>query len=361
MKKFSLVLPCFTFLILCTFLTTSCSLIKTSSLETAVQYKNIKEVRRHLDEGANANQIDNNSQTHLHHAAKSGNTQIAQALSDRGANVDPKDNEGRTPLHLAAANGHAPMIDLLITQGADVQSQDKNGRVALHHTVLGSRSNVFVGIKSEAALLLLSKGAVVDARDNKGWTPLYLASVKNLPRMVELLANKGANVNPKIGPSPLVGAVMDGHTHVVRILLKKKVLVHGPSGAATTPLHLAAERGYPDIVRLLLDKKATPNRKDSKGKTPLYYAIYNDHFHVIQELTDEGVNVNQQIPEGTLLHLAAERGHVGAASALIRKGAKLELQNAEGKKPLDVAIHNRKQKVADLIVREAIQRREIGK
>ena len=61
------------------------------------------------------------------------------------------------------------------------------------------------------------------------------------------------------------------------------------------------------------------------------------------------------------MHLAAERGHVGAASALIRKGAKLELQNSKGKKPLDVAIYNGKKRVADLIVREAIKRREIGK
>jgi ankyrin repeat protein len=242
------------------------------------------------------------------------------------------------------------MIDLLIVQGAYVHSQDKNGRIALHHAVLNSRS--------EAALMLFSKASVVDARDKNGWTPLYLASVSDLPRMVELLVNKGARVNPKIGPSPLVGAVLEGHTQVVRVLLDNKFLVHGPPGAATTPLHLAAEKGYPDIVRLLLEKKATPNRKDAKGKTPLYYAIYNDHFHVIQELADNGVNVNQKTPEGTLLHLAAEKGHVGAASALIRKGAKLELKNASGKKPLDVAIKNRNRKVADLLVRESIDQRE---
>ena len=133
-------------------------------------------------------------------------------------------------------------------------------------------------------------------------------SVNDLPRMVELLVNKGADVNPKVGPSPLVGAVMDGHTHVVRVLLDKKVLVHGPPGAATTPLHLAAEKGYPDIVRLLLEKKATPNRKDSKGNTPLYYAIYNDHFHVIQELVDNGVNVNQKTPEGHSSALGGPKG-----------------------------------------------------
>jgi len=353
MKNVSLVLPGFTFLFLISFLASSCTLIKTSSLETAVEFNNIKEVQRHLNEGANANQKDKNGQTSLHHAALSGYTDVAQALIDRGAIVDSKDNEGRTPLHLAAESGHAPMIDLLVVQGAYVHSRDKDGRIPLHHAVLGS--------KREAALMLFSKSSVVDARDKKGWTPLYLASVNDRPRMVELLVNKGAQVNPKIGPSPLVGAVLEGHTQVVRVLLDKKVLVHGPPGAATTPLHLAAEKGYPDIVRLLLQKKATPNRKDGQGKTPLYYAIYNDHFHVIQELVDHGVNVDQETSEGTLLHLAAERGHVGAASALIRKGAKLELQNAKGKKPLDVAINNGKRKVADLILQETINQIEIGK
>ena len=352
MKTFPLTPSGYTFFILLAFFSSSCSLIKTSSLEKAVEYKNVKEVRRHLNEGANVNKPDKNGQTPLHRAAGRGYTEVAQTLIERGAKINPKDNEGQTPLHLASRLGYTPMIDLLITKGASLRSRDENGRGVMHHAVLSTRK--------EAALFLLSKGAQVDLRDNKGWTPLYLAAVNDQPRMVELLVNRGADVNPKIGPSPLVGAVMDGHTKVVRVLLDKKVLVHGPPGAATTPLHLAAERGYPDIVRLLLEKKASPNRKDSKGKTPLYYAIYNDHFHVIKELVDAGVNVDQKVPEGTLLHLAAQRGHVGAASVLIQKGAKLELQNSKGKKPLDVAINNRNQAVADLIVREAINRRKIG-
>ena len=86
------------------------------------------------------------------------------------------------------------MIELLITKGASVRSQDKDGRGVLHYAVLGAGH--------EAALLLISKGAVVDARDRRKWTPLYLASVNDQPRMVELLVNQGANVNPKVGPSP---------------------------------------------------------------------------------------------------------------------------------------------------------------
>lgn len=173
MKKFSLVPSGFTFLVLVAFLASSCSLLTTSSLDQAVQYKNINEVRRHLNEGANVNQKDENGQTALHYAAQRGYTEVARTLIERGAWVNPKDKEGRTPLIVASEIGYTPMIDLLIAKGANIHSQDKDGRFALHHAVLGAGS--------EAALLLISKGAKVDARDNKKWTPLYLASVNDQP------------------------------------------------------------------------------------------------------------------------------------------------------------------------------------
>ena len=71
--------------------------------------------------------------------------------------------------------------------------------------------------------------------------------------------------------------------------------------------------------------------------------------------------MTQKIPEGTLLHLAAAKGHTAVADLLIYKGALLDIPNSRGEKPLDVAINNGHQKVADLITREAIKRKEAGK
>lgn len=354
MKKSLLVQSGFVFLILIGFLASSCSMMQAPTLEKAAGYGNVKDVRRHLNEGADINKKNGQGQTPLHIAARNGSKNVAEVLIERGAKVGAKDNEGRTPLHLASENGHAPVIDLLIANRAQVNSRDKMGRTPLHHAALGIRG-------SEAALVLISKRAGVDAQDKKGWTPLYLACLNNLPKMAELLINKGARVNPASGPSPLMGAVRDGHIRVVRVLLDYKAQVHGPAKARQTPLHVAAEKNYPDIAKLLMDHKASPNRKDAQGKTPLYYAIYNDSFHVTRDLLDQGVNVNQKTREGTLLHLAAERGHAGAASLLIRKGARLELKNSQGEKPLDVAINKGNRRVADLILREMIKQREIGK
>jgi hypothetical protein len=126
--------------------------------------------------------------------------------------------------------------------------------------------------------------------------------------MAELLINKGAKVNPAKSPSPLMGAVRDGHTQVVKVLLDYKAQVHGPPKASKTPLHLAAEKGYPQIAELLIEHNASPNRKDRTGNTPLYYATYNDHTQVMRMLIEAKGDVNQKIREGTLLHLAAQRG-----------------------------------------------------
>ncbi len=62
--------------------------------------------------------------------------------------------------------------------------------------------------------------------------------------------------------------------------------------------------------------------------------------------------------EGTLLHIAAEKGHSSIVSLLLNKNAKLDIENNNGQKPLDVAISNGHQKVAELITETAIERNE---
>jgi len=354
------------FLIIFGLLASACSMMKASSLEQAVKYNNVKEVRRYLNEGSDVNKKDEQGQTPLHHAAHDGKKEVAVVLLERGAKVNAKDDEGRTPLHLASKNGHAPLVDLLLAKKAQVNSRDKNSRTPLHHAALRE--------KNDAALILISKRAIVDAKDKKGWTPLYLACLNNLPKMAELLINKGAKVNPTIsskgkegktitraGPSPLIAATRDGHLQVVKVLLDYKARVHGPASAPKTPLHLAAEKEYPEIAKLLLENKANPNRRDRSGKTPIYYTTYKGNIHTMNVLIDHGVNVNQKIREGTLLHLASERGQTAVVQILLANEANLNKRNSKGKTALEVAMANGNQKAADLITRETVKRREVGK
>jgi ankyrin repeat protein len=173
------------------------------------------------------------------------------------------------------------------------------------------------------------------------------------------LIEKGADVNPESGHTPLNAAVWNDHNEVVKLLLKHKAAVQGSPYAAKTPMHMAAEKGFTRSGEVLLDFQADPYIKDRSGKSPIYYATYNGHYDMVKLLISYGEDVTQMILGTTLLHLAAEKGHVDVVELLIEKGAVLNAHNAQGESPLDVAINHGQKKVANLITETAIDRKKI--
>ena len=86
-------------------LATSPALAAECPLCEAAQEKNIAEIRRLLNDGANPNQADVDGFTALMGAAFAGHTQIAKALLDSDANPNQAAKIGWTALMLAAADG----------------------------------------------------------------------------------------------------------------------------------------------------------------------------------------------------------------------------------------------------------------
>jgi ankyrin repeat protein len=56
------------------------------------------------------------------------------------------------------------------------------------------------------------------------------------------------------------------------------------------PLILAAAKGHQEMVELLLDRGAQVNAADYTGWTPLHAAIYGGHAEVVQLLLDRGAD-----------------------------------------------------------------------
>lgn len=71
--------------------------------------------------------MDNDCQTPLLFAARSGHATIVKALLRKGALVDSQDTRGRTPLSHAAEQGHKVVVRQLLAGGAQVKVGDKNG------------------------------------------------------------------------------------------------------------------------------------------------------------------------------------------------------------------------------------------
>jgi ankyrin repeat protein len=56
---------------------------------------------------------------------------------------------------------------------------------------------------------------------------------------------------------------------MVEFLISHGANINAKTDRGSTPLHLAAEQGHKDIVKLLIDKGANINVKDVYGRTPL--------------------------------------------------------------------------------------------
>ena len=99
-----------------------------------------------------------------------------------------------------------------------------------------------------------------------------------------------------------------------------------------------------------------PDIQDRGGHTPLY-CVANECAsetgpEVVRALVRAGADVNARggVTRATALHMAARRGHLAIARALLDCGAALDAKDSKSDTPLDRAIHCRRAMVAQLLV-----------
>ena len=107
-----------------------------------------------------------------------GHIDVARLLLEHGFDVNGLDRCCRTPLHIASQQGHT---SFLLERGVDVNAKDKSCSTALH-LALQERRGV------ELARLLLEHGADVEVVDDRGRTPLEVASWQQRDEITTLLS-----------------------------------------------------------------------------------------------------------------------------------------------------------------------------
>ena len=98
-----------------------------------------------------------------------------------------------------------------------------------------------------------------------------------------------------------------------------------------SPLHAAAWEGHADITGALLEGEANPSFSDWDGQTPLFLvAGGSGEVGVITELLDFGAPPNIRNEKGEMpLHVAAFKGHVAAAKALLDGEAEVDAKTTD--------------------------------
>ncbi|KAL7580945.1 hypothetical protein ACA910_005762 [Epithemia clementina (nom. ined.)] len=260
--------------------------------------------------------------TALHVACMHGLYENALYLLELGASIHTLDQHGNTALHWACtspvylqpmnqnvnaeSDGTASpdLVEHLIREaGADV-----NIKSSLHGTPLHCACRDYANIK--IITTLLDYGADIDAKDDCGYTSLYLAYQSEHMGIVDLVIQRGANVNAHNGyerTTVLHKACFDCHRERERIVdfIDAGADLLARNRFQWTVLHFCIRsyaREWTETLRLILnqiyfslgDEAAQKfiNEQDSEGCTALYYACKAGGEQKASMLLDHGACPN---------------------------------------------------------------------
>lgn len=194
--------------------------------------------------------------------------------------------------------------------------------------------------QSEVLLLLLEKGASLNAMNHHRQTPLMLACKNGRVSCIEQLVDWGADIlvfDALNGRTCLHYAAKSGHLDCVQRVLDAAQLpavaqtwgfarfVNVRDGSGATPLHLAARSSHSTVVRLLLSKGslvcATTTRSGGSGcgfgSTPLHFAACGGSSECVKELLAWGADRMQRNSQGhTPFFIAMKYKNTACASLL---------------------------------------------
>ena len=293
----------------------------------------------------------------IHFAVREGHSEIVQMLLDAGADSEWNGHYGESLIDMAKERGHDGVASLLektrIRRGRTPASETR-----ADHAIHAAAER---GDLRRVRELLDSDPALLNRGDRAGGTPLHRAVLGRAPSVVNVLLDRGANINAihgaglgsggGYGPHDLQAidfAIWGGPRHVRpprwRILLRclkywirSRGRKHQPAPCdvptarlllargATYDLTIAAALGDFDRVKAILHedpsriREARPN-----GRRPLTTAVEFRRDDIARFLLEQGANPTWQelnAERGGALHAASWAGNRELVELLLAHGA----------------------------------------
>lgn len=251
---------------------------------------------------------DINERNCLHQATIYGNYFVLNLALEKGVAVNRTDVYGRVPLHYASMHGRLDMIDALL-----------------------AGKKVPLLVPASIANLKLVDADTINLIDHDNFRPLVHAIIHNNLDCVQLLVEKGAQLNSisETDHAPLNLACKHGSYAIVELLLTKGAQIL-PDAEGLYPQHLVARSARnPELLSLLKHFGADLDQIDKLyGWTPLVHAASEGNVTCLRALLDEGVDANiLDEKDLSALYYAAWEGHLECMNLLI------SLQGTPSQKP----------------------------
>ncbi|KAM0228667.1 hypothetical protein ACHAPO_010528 [Fusarium lateritium] len=342
-------------------------------LELAVEVADLEIVQMLLDRGAKADQRTRGEELMTARAAEIGCHMILDLLISAGAQfqVDPSDTEMVEPVIHAAQKQRKECIRVLLKHGANPSAESRDGSLLYQFCISGDTVDIcrlllekganpnetysdkemllIAGLRTdntELVSLLIEHGAKINCIDpweeGDGRTPLSFAAAECELEMIELLLDKGADIDylPTGADAALFStALRDYNTDRLEFFVKKGAKIDWRRDDGWQALHAAYDA--PKSVKVLLKHGADVNAMCDSGTVTMMAARwgYKDTLEVLVANQESAPDLDAKLtydPDHedygtTAIRLAAEAGHYHCASFLLESGARLDDEMKDAK------------------------------
>uniref|UniRef100_A0A3Q2C6S8 Transient receptor potential cation channel, subfamily A, member 1b n=1 Tax=Cyprinodon variegatus TaxID=28743 RepID=A0A3Q2C6S8_CYPVA len=274
-----------------------------------------------VNKGSDQNSIDCKGNTPLLLATSCGAWKTVALLLSKGANVNVKDKCGCNFLHLAILQpkGLKNLTEEVLQHNsvkALLNCEDNEGCTPLHYACrLGIHDSVknMLGLSGQLGLACKSK----DKKSALHFAAQY-GRVNTCHRLLESITDSRLlNEGDERGLTPLHLASKNGHTKVVQLLLRKGALFHSDYKGWSC-LHHAASEGYTQTMDILLS--ANPkllDKTDEDGNTALHIAARSGHVAAVRMMLVRGAEIMLNKNDTSFLHEALQNGRKDVVKAVI--------------------------------------------
>lgn len=250
-----------------------------------------------------------------------------------------------SPLFAAVQTENTHIAKILIENGSNINIRGNVGRSLLHIAVNKG--------KPEMVELLLEKGADVNACDSYGSTPIASALTTS-PEIVEILKKAGARGVERLASDEgdeILKTIVDGNVDKVRQMVendaklvnarghidytvKQGIITKNYVSSNATPLLIAAIAGKTEIVKYLVDKGAKIDRRSQ----------------VTYAMTENDKSENYSSYDWTALIGAVSAGNADIAKFLISSRAKIDATTSRGLSPLLIAVREKNMAISEMLL-----------